>query len=204
MPAPAAVANEAAAAFTGWYNKGQLRGCIGSLSPCPLHDNLRGRALDAALNDTRFAAIRRSELPDLTCNVNVLHSFEPANDRYDWTIGKHGLTIHFSDPQRPSRSYKATYLPSVMTKFEMTKDDAIRELIKKGGYHGTITESLLNRIEVTRFQSSEKESCYQKYLDYYRNLRLTDVVHLEPEEKEEETEGHAADITGSRKANGRR
>ena len=67
----------------------------------------------------RFAAIRRSELPDLTCNVNVLHSFEPANDRYDWTIGKHGLTIHFSDPQRPSRSYKATYLPSVMTKFEM-------------------------------------------------------------------------------------
>ena len=85
-----------------------------------------------------------------------------------------------------------------------TKDDAIRELIKKGGYHGTITESLLNRIEVTRFQSSEKESCYQKYLDYYRNLRLTDVVHLEPEEKEEETEGHAADITGSRKANGRR
>ena len=57
MPAPAAVANEAAAAFTGWYNKGQLRGCIGSLSPCPLHDNLRGRALDAALNDTRYPGV---------------------------------------------------------------------------------------------------------------------------------------------------
>eukprot|EP00667_Euglena_gracilis_P012280 EG_transcript_12597 len=189
---PDAIGQLAAALFTGWYRAGQLRGCIGSLVPYPLHENLRDRALDAALNDRRFQAIQVSELPQLTCSVNILHSFEDARDSYDWTIGTHGLTIEFSDPHRTSRTFRATYLPSVMVKFGMTKEVAIQELVRKAGYNGPVNAALLRTMSVNRFQSSELESGYAQYVAYYTHLkgkRKAEICFKDGEEEDANSVG---------------
>ena len=68
----------------------QLRGCIGTLEPRPLHTALRDYALTAALRDRRFPPITARELPALRITVSLLSSFEVAAAWDDWEVGTHG------------------------------------------------------------------------------------------------------------------
>lgn len=76
----------------------RLRGCIGSFTPLPLLSGLSEYALIAALKDRRFTPIASSELPKLECGVSLLTDFEDVSDPFDWTLGEHGIYIHFEDP----------------------------------------------------------------------------------------------------------
>ncbi len=46
----------------------------------------------------------------MECSVSVLHSFEPARDIFDWSIGAHGISISFVHNKK---RYHSTYLPYV-------------------------------------------------------------------------------------------
>jgi AmmeMemoRadiSam system protein A len=78
-PAPrCAPFDERAACFVSIKQRGELRGCIGTLSPCQddLGEEIAHNAFSAAMRDPRFAPVCREELPDLKYSVDVLSTPE--------------------------------------------------------------------------------------------------------------------------------
>jgi AMME syndrome candidate gene 1 protein len=75
----------------------QLRGCIGTFEPLPLHDGLERFAKTAAFSDHRFDPITVRELQSLQCGVSLLTDFEECLDWQDWNVGVHGIRIRFKD-----------------------------------------------------------------------------------------------------------
>ncbi|RNF11588.1 ammecr1 [Trypanosoma conorhini] len=127
---------------------GALRGCIGTFSAEPLREQLKNYAIAAACEDSRFPPVELSELPSLSCTVYVLHSFEKADDWKDWAIGMHGIRIRY-------KSYSATFLPSVMSEEGWNHEQTLRHLLRKAGYGGAVTEAVLDKVALTRYQESK-------------------------------------------------
>ncbi|KAL0138177.1 AMMECR1 domain-containing protein [Mucor lusitanicus] len=141
-------------------NELQLRGCIGNFNPMPLHTGLTKYALVSALQDRRFSPITLSEIPVLTCAVSLLTDFEIADDYLDWEIGIHGIWIEFVNADGEKET--ATYLPEVMEEQGWTKQEAIKSLLRKGGYYGPVTEAYCREsIVLTRYQSQKLEQPYK-------------------------------------------
>jgi AmmeMemoRadiSam system protein A len=58
--------------------KGRLRGCIGNLAPTdPLAEGIRRNALNAALQDPRFAPLTAKELDQMSIEVSILTEPRP-------------------------------------------------------------------------------------------------------------------------------
>jgi AmmeMemoRadiSam system protein A len=75
--------------------EGQLRGCIGYVSPAkPLYLTVRDVATLAALRDHRFPPVTASELGDLEYEISVLSPLRRVLDIREIRIGQHGLLIH--------------------------------------------------------------------------------------------------------------
>lgn len=75
---------------------GELRGCIGFVSPVPIYAAVQKAALEAAFNDSRFTKLEESELDDVIVEVSVMTEpirVEPKNANKDVTIGVDGLMI---------------------------------------------------------------------------------------------------------------
>ncbi len=88
-----------------------LRGCIGTLAPRPLHQALSEFALHSALRDRRFDPITLEELPLLRVGVSLLVKYEECDHCHDWEVGVHGIIIRFECGR--GKDYSATYLPEV-------------------------------------------------------------------------------------------
>ena len=127
-----------------------LRGCIGSLSPRP-HADLWAWARKSAFGDGRFAPVSAAELPHLQIAVSLLVCYEYGKRHDDFVVGQHGIIIKFSDA---GVEYSAVYLPEVLPENGWTKREAVDNLIRKAGYVGAITDAVLSRISLTRYQSS--------------------------------------------------
>jgi len=70
--------SEPGASFVTLTIEGGLRGCIGSLEASQaLAEDVRERAVEAALNDPRFPPVRPEELPCITVEVSRLTRPEP-------------------------------------------------------------------------------------------------------------------------------
>ena len=69
-----------AACFVSLKNRGELRGCIGTLEPAEadLGAEIARNARSAAFHDPRFHRVRADELPALTCSVDVLSPSAPC------------------------------------------------------------------------------------------------------------------------------
>lgn len=64
--------------FVTLKKRGQLRGCIGSLTGTEtIVDGVRRHAVNAAFNDYRFSRVTADELPELTIEVSVLTEPRP-------------------------------------------------------------------------------------------------------------------------------
>lgn len=164
---PPTIPNDKFPLFVTW-KKGHhkhLRGCIGTFSNLKLHDGLREYALTSSLQDTRFNPIHIKEIPDLHCAVSLLVKFEPARDYRDWSVGVHGIRIHYYDG-RHQRS--AVYLPEVAEEQGWDHIETIDNLIVKGGFGGQIDEHFRLAVNVTRFQSSKVNMSYQEYASMKR------------------------------------
>ena len=82
LPRPAAhpFFTRHAACFVSLKNRGELRGCIGTLEPAEadLGAEIARNARSAAFHDPRFHRVRPDELPALTCSVDVLSPSAPC------------------------------------------------------------------------------------------------------------------------------
>lgn len=140
-----------------------LRGCIGTFKSDNLESNLRQFALTAAFEDSRFNPIKFSEIKNLNVGISLLTNFEKAKNCYDWEIGKHGIQINFL------KYYHATFLPEVALEHKMDKETTLRELVYKSGYKGQL-EDVIDKIEMTRYQSLKLFMTYDDYLKFKNNL----------------------------------
>ncbi|KAM3178851.1 AMME syndrome candidate protein 1 protein [Hymenolepis weldensis] len=134
----------------------RLRGCIGTFKAINLHNGLREYAMNStlsALRDSRFPSITLKEFPNLYCSVSLLIDFEDAADYKDWQIGVHGIRIEFVTERGSQRS--ATYLPEVAVEQGWNHEETIDSLLRKGGYRGTITESVRSSVHLTRYKSDK-------------------------------------------------
>lgn len=147
----------------------RLRGCIGTLEARCVVTGFKDYALTSALRDRRFPPIQAKEIPYLEVTVSLLTSYETACSYLDWEVGKHGMTLEFTDPHNIHRT--ATYLPEVAIQEGWTKKEAVESLMRKSGYMGPITDSLRRKLRLTRYQSSLFTLSYSTYEEHVAKTR---------------------------------
>jgi uncharacterized protein (TIGR00296 family) len=132
-----------------------LRGCIGTFQSSELETQLPEYALFSALKDSRFKPISPKEILSLNVSVSLLINFEKGKDAMDWEVGKHGIRIQFG-------FYRATFLPHVATEQGWDKITTLKYLIRKAGCFDDL-EDVIDKIELTRYQSIVAEVTYEEY-----------------------------------------
>ena len=142
--------------------EGELRGCIGTFSKQPLKKNLPLYSYISAFEDTRFTPITMKEVPQLCCTVSLLQNFEKIKDPLDWTVGTHGIEIHFS---HKGMDYSGTFLPEVAPAQGWDQTTTLRYLIQKAGYVGSF-ESVKDKMKTERYQSALHTVSYEEYLAF--------------------------------------
>lgn len=105
---------------------GELRGCIGHLSPeVTLVQTVARVAVAAATEDSRFGAVTRDELDALGIEVSVLSTYEPiAPDAVE--IGRHGLMIR-------CHGKSGLLLPQVAPEHGLDRDAFLAAVCRKAG-----------------------------------------------------------------------
>lgn len=117
MPEPTGQAAEVlqapGASFVTLNQRGQLRGCIGSLQAHrPLMADIQANAVASALHDPRFAPLTLPELDITTVEVSVLSAMQPllfdseADALTQLRPGVDGVVFEFG-------RYRSTFLPQV-------------------------------------------------------------------------------------------
>lgn len=86
---------------------GALRGCIGHvIGRVPLHQGIVENALNAALRDPRFPALKKEELAQIRVEVTVLTPPRPVKGPEEIVIGRDGIILQKDGKQ-------ALFLPQV-------------------------------------------------------------------------------------------
>lgn len=83
-----------AACFVSLKKRGDLRGCIGTLTPAEpdLGGEIARNAHSAAFHDPRFSRVRPDELADLSVSVDVLSPSEPC-ERANLDPARYGVIV---------------------------------------------------------------------------------------------------------------
>lgn len=112
-PPDAPALHHPGATFVTLKWRGQLRGCIGSLTPRrALVEDVRENALSAAFEDSRFHPLRRDEYPGLSVEVSLLSPATPIAFRDETDLcerlrpGVDGVTLVYGNR-------RSTFLPQV-------------------------------------------------------------------------------------------
>jgi AmmeMemoRadiSam system protein A len=108
---------------------GELRGCIGHLTPAePLVETVARVAVAAAVEDPRFGAVTRDELEGLRVEVSVLSSYEPIAPEALET-GRHGLLIR-------GHGKSGLLLPQVAPEHGLDREAFLAAVCRKAGLPG--------------------------------------------------------------------
>ncbi|MFH1476655.1 MAG: AmmeMemoRadiSam system protein A [Verrucomicrobiota bacterium] len=106
---------------------GDLRGCIGSLTPVePLFLSVHHNAVNAAMHDHRFSPVQNAELPDITVDVSILSPIRDIPNPDAFKLGQHGIILGLG----PAR---AVFLPEVAIEQSWTKEETLAHLSQKAG-----------------------------------------------------------------------
>ena len=141
------------AAFVTLTQRGQLRGCIGSLvAHRPLHEDVAHNAAAAAFSDPRFPPLRAAELALTDIEVSVLSAPAPMpfTDQADALSqlrpGVDGVIL-------TAAGRRATFLPQVWEELP-DKREFIAHLLRKAGLPPTYwgDDVRLSRYTVTAFR----------------------------------------------------
>ncbi|MFH0935259.1 MAG: AmmeMemoRadiSam system protein B [Candidatus Omnitrophota bacterium] len=109
-------------AFVTLNEDGRLRGCIGNLTVgTPLYLTVRDMAVEAAVGDPRFTALRAQELDRIDIEISVLSPLERVDSAERVELGRHGVVI-----RRGGRS--GVFLPQVATETGWTKEEFLSSL----------------------------------------------------------------------------
>jgi len=92
---PQEMFNKKAGAFVSIHKNGELRGCIGTISP--VYDNVASEivhnAISASTRDPRFMPIEEDELDDLEYSVDILNPPEPVNSIDELDPKRYGVIV---------------------------------------------------------------------------------------------------------------
>jgi hypothetical protein len=114
-----------AAAFVTLKERGELRGCIGSLEPdAPLAQTVRDRAINAATGDPRFPPVAAAELPLLEIEISVLSPVRRVASADEIDIRKHGVIVE-------SGLRRGVFLPQVAQETGWDRDTLLSRLCEE-------------------------------------------------------------------------
>jgi AmmeMemoRadiSam system protein B/AmmeMemoRadiSam system protein A len=113
--------------FVTLRERGELRGCIGSIVGVePLYRGVAANALHAAFDDPRFPALAERELGVLEIEISVMTPLQPLADYRKIRLGKDGVVIRDGNAQ-------AVFLPQVAVETGWTLDEFLKQLCRKAG-----------------------------------------------------------------------
>jgi uncharacterized protein, PH0010 family len=92
---PEEMMNRRAGAFVSLKKYGQLRGCIGTISPVTrsVAEEILRNAVSACAEDPRFSPVTEEELPDLVYSVDVLAEPEPIGSISQLDVKRYGVIV---------------------------------------------------------------------------------------------------------------
>jgi uncharacterized protein len=134
-------------AFVTLTERGELRGCMGTLeADLPVGQAVVRAAGMAATRDPRFWPVARGELAGLQVEVSVLRPPHPLEDPADFVAGRDGIVVE-------AHGRRALLLPQVATEMGWGTTEMLDAVCEKAGLkadawreHGT----LLSVFEVER------------------------------------------------------
>ena len=130
VPLPRAlspVAMEQRGVFVTLKKDGNLRGCIGRMTPDrPLATMVGAMALQAAFQDPRFRPVTLEEVPKLEIEISVLTPMKPVSGPDEIVVGRDGVLL-----QKGERS--AVFLPQVAPEQGWKRDEMLDNLSRKAG-----------------------------------------------------------------------
>jgi len=134
-----------AAAFVTLTSQGNLRGCVGrKVSTEPLSKLVPTLTLTAALEDTRFAPVRRGET-DLDLEVSVLSPMKRIANLDEFRVNEHGALLE-------AGVNHGLLLPQVATERHWTGGQFLDALLRKAGAGRDAYRDPSTRVYVFRAQ----------------------------------------------------
>jgi AmmeMemoRadiSam system protein A len=128
-------------AFVSLHHEGELRGCIGLITPQEtLVETIAYCAVAAAFDDPRFPPLTPSEFPSLTMEISVLSPPTRTDDVEHLVVGRHGLIVTLG-------KRRGLLLPQVATQRGWDAVTFLQETCRKAGLpkdaweHGAIVEA---------------------------------------------------------------
>jgi len=117
---------ETRGAFTTIYLRGQLRGCVGYVSPiASVYRTVAETARSAAFEDTRFWPVTREEAPELEVSLSILSPLEEIQpDQVE--VGRHGLMIS-------QHGHRGLLLPQVPVEHHWNRITFLEQTCRKAG-----------------------------------------------------------------------
>jgi AmmeMemoRadiSam system protein A/AmmeMemoRadiSam system protein B len=137
-----ALRHHRAGVFVSMHRHGQLRGCIGTLSPTRpnLTEEIRHNAISACSHDPRFYPVIAEELSDLEISVDVLGSPQPVHALGELDVKRYGVIVS-------SGGRRGVLLPDL--EGVETVDEQVRIALRKAGIDADEAYTL-ERFEVVR------------------------------------------------------
>ncbi|HXW14937.1 MAG TPA: AmmeMemoRadiSam system protein A, partial [Terriglobia bacterium] len=118
---------EARGAFVTLKEHGELRGCIGYITPMKsVAETVRDVAAYAALEDSRFTPVTTQELPLLEYEISVMSPLRRVLSVKEIKVGKHGLIMK-------QRDIEGILLPQVPVEEHWDRDTFLAETCLKAG-----------------------------------------------------------------------
>ncbi len=92
---PEEMLHRKAGAFVSLKKYGQLRGCIGTISPVTncVAEEILSNAVSAGTEDSRFSPVTEAELPDLVYSVDVLAEPQPIDSIVELDVKRYGVIV---------------------------------------------------------------------------------------------------------------
>jgi AmmeMemoRadiSam system protein B/AmmeMemoRadiSam system protein A len=117
----------ARAAFVTLKKNSQLRGCIGDIFPRqPLYKSVITNAINACVNDRRFAPVSQDELKDITIEISALTVPAPIASPDKIRIGIDGVVLN-------KNGHSAVFLPQVAPEQGWDVNEMLTQLSMKAG-----------------------------------------------------------------------
>lgn len=113
--------------FVTLHKHSMLRGCIGDIFPQrPLYIVVMDQAINAAVNDSRFAPVQEEELNDIELEISALTPPRPVSSYEEIIPGKHGIVLS-------KHGHSAVFLPQVATEQGWNLETTLSQLSLKAG-----------------------------------------------------------------------